>query len=89
MEKMAVTGGAGFIGSNLAEHLVSQGCFVLVVDNFSTGKEENLAGWANKSGQVEVLRRDINETDRLREGIQRSPLCIPPGSHPLRAPLNS
>lgn len=70
MEKMAVTGGAGFIGSNLAEHLVSQGCFVLVIDNFSTGNEENLAGWANKSGQVEVLRTDINETDRLRKAFK-------------------
>ena len=70
MEKMAVTGGAGFIGSNLAEHLVSQGYSVLVVDNFSTGKEENLAGWADKTGQVEVLSGDINETDRLRAAFK-------------------
>jgi nucleoside-diphosphate-sugar epimerase len=70
MEKMAVTGGAGFIGSNLAEHLVSQGYSVLVVDNFSTGKEENLVGWADKTAQVEVLRGDINETDRLRAAFK-------------------
>lgn len=38
-----VTGGAGFIGSHLVEHLVSLGCAVVVVDDFSTGREENLA----------------------------------------------
>jgi UDP-glucose 4-epimerase len=66
MEKMAVTGGAGFIGSNLGEHLASQGYRVVIIDNFSTGKEENLAGWARQDpAQVEVLRVDINETGRM------------------------
>jgi nucleoside-diphosphate-sugar epimerase len=74
MAKMAVTGGAGFIGSNLAEHLLMQGHQVAVVDDFSTGKEQNLAGWADQAaGRAEVFRLDINETDRLRkvfEGVQ-------------------
>ena len=38
-----ITGGAGFIGSNVAEHLVRQGKAVRVLDNFLTGKRENLA----------------------------------------------
>jgi len=64
---MAVTGGAGFIGSNLAERLASQGYPVVVVDNFSTGREQNLAGWTRKlSDRVEVARTDVNETDTLR-----------------------
>ena len=71
MEKMAVTGGAGFIGSNLAENLVSRGCRVVLVDNFSTGREENLSGWVEKAGdRVQVLRSDINDTDTLREAFR-------------------
>ena len=39
--KYVVTGGAGFIGSNLVDLLVEKGCKVEVIDNFSTGKKEN------------------------------------------------
>ena len=71
MAKMAVTGGAGFIGSNLAEYLLGQGHHVVVVDNFSTGKEQNLAGWADRApDRVQVLRLDINETEPLRQAFQ-------------------
>jgi UDP-glucose 4-epimerase len=71
MEKMAVTGGAGFIGSNLAEHLVDQGYSVVVVDNLSTGRKQNLNGWAEKAGsRFDFLRADINDTDRLRKAFQ-------------------
>ena len=37
-----ITGGAGFIGSNIAERLYKEGHYVRILDNFSTGKEENL-----------------------------------------------
>jgi UDP-glucose 4-epimerase len=71
MAKMAVTGGAGFIGSNLAEYLLNQGHHLVIVDNFSTGKEQNLRGWADRNpDRVEVLRFDVNETDRLRKAFQ-------------------
>jgi nucleoside-diphosphate-sugar epimerase len=71
MEKMAVTGGAGFIGSNLAERLASQGYPVVILDNFSTGREQNLSGWTSRfSDRVEVVRTDINETDTLRRLFQ-------------------
>ncbi len=74
MAKMAVTGGAGFIGSNLAEHLLDQGHKVVVVDNFSTGRELNLSGWAKQhADRLQILRFDINETSRLErafEGVQ-------------------
>ncbi|MCA1758308.1 MAG: NAD-dependent epimerase/dehydratase family protein, partial [Bacteroidales bacterium] len=41
--KILITGGAGFIGSNLADHFLQQGNTVICLDNFSTGKRENLA----------------------------------------------
>ncbi len=70
MEKMAVTGGAGFIGSNLAENLLSQGFSVVVVDNLSTGREQNLSGLAESTeGRFQFLRIDINETDHLRRAF--------------------
>ncbi|MCI5065144.1 GDP-mannose 4,6-dehydratase [bacterium] len=66
-----VTGGGGFIGSHLVEHLLRNGQRVRVVDNFSTGKEENLSGLVDKmsgarsvrdlQGRLEVLKGDIRE----------------------------
>jgi len=71
MEKMAVTGGAGFIGSNLAERLAAWGYPVLILDDFSTGREQNLAGWSSRfRDRVEVVRKDINETGTLRRLFQ-------------------
>ena len=40
--KILITGGAGFIGSNLAQHFLTQGHHVRVLDNFATGKPENI-----------------------------------------------
>jgi UDP-glucose 4-epimerase len=42
--KVLITGGAGFIGTNLAERLVDEGHETLAIDNFATGRRENLAG---------------------------------------------
>lgn len=71
MEKMAVTGGAGFIGSNLAEHLLSMGFSVTVIDNLSTGREQNLAGWSVGAGnRFQFLRTDINNTDEMRRAFE-------------------
>jgi nucleoside-diphosphate-sugar epimerase len=70
MEKMAVTGGAGFIGSNLAEHLLDRDYSVVVVDNLSTGREQNLSGWSERAGsRFQFLKIDINETDELRQAF--------------------
>jgi len=43
---VVVTGGAGFIGSHVVDRLVERGCRVVVLDDFRTGKRENLARWA-------------------------------------------
>ena len=46
--KYVVTGGAGFIGSNIVKKLVSRGDSVTVIDNLNTGKEENLGSVRDK-----------------------------------------
>ncbi len=70
MEKMAVTGGAGFIGSNLSEHLLGMGFSVIIVDNLSTGRKQNLVQISEKAGdRLKFLQMDINETKALREAF--------------------
>ena len=58
MKKVLVTGGAGFIGSNLSEVLITQGYQVRCLDNFATGKRENLTELL-KSERYELIEGDI------------------------------
>jgi UDP-glucose 4-epimerase len=55
---VAVTGGAGFIGSHTVDKLVDRGCQVVVLDDFSTGKRVNLAQWADDP-RVEIVTVNI------------------------------
>jgi UDP-glucose 4-epimerase len=64
-----VTGGAGFIGSNLVDALVERGCSVRVVDDLSTGYEENLAE-ALSGGKVELVEADIRDAAAMREAVR-------------------
>ena len=58
MKKIMVTGGAGFLGSHLCEHLLSQGDEVLCVDNFFTGSKKNIAHLIGNP-YFEIIRHDI------------------------------
>ena len=49
MKRAVVTGGAGFIGSNLAEELANMGYEVVILDNLSTGNINNLSNLLKKS----------------------------------------
>lgn len=69
MPNYLVTGGAGFIGSNIVEQLVAEGHAVRVLDNFSTGKRENLAPFGEKIELVEGDLRDPGVCARAVAGV--------------------
>lgn len=62
-----VTGGAGFIGSHIAERLLRDGHNVRVLDNFVAGKEENLA---QIGGEVDLVRGDIRDPQVLADAMK-------------------
>src|SRR5437763_1253710 len=65
--KVLVTGGAGFIGSNLVDELLSQGAKVSIIDSLVTGFEENLN---EISGEFDFVRGDINDDAVLAKAIE-------------------
>src|SRR5262249_2758824 len=66
MSTYLVTGGGGFIGSNLARALVARGETVRVLDNFATGRESNLEGLA---GRIDLIRGDIREPNTVARAV--------------------
>jgi UDP-glucose 4-epimerase len=74
-----VTGGAGFIGSHIAEALVKRGHRVRVLDNFSTGHRRNLA---SLKGDVEVLRGDCADPRAARKATKGIEVVFHEGAIP-------
>jgi len=68
--KILVTGGAGFIGSNLTERLISDGHKVTIVDNFSTGKKENL------HKDAEFFDLDIANLDAIKPAFKNKEIVF-------------
>ena len=66
--KFAVTGGAGFIGSYLVKKLISENHQVIVIDNFHTGKEENLKQIIKC---IEIQKTDIRDFDQLKKTLKK------------------
>jgi UDP-N-acetylglucosamine/UDP-N-acetylgalactosamine 4-epimerase len=67
--KILVTGGAGFIGSNLCETLIQYGNHVVCLDNFSTGKKENIAHLVSHP-YFKLITGDIRNLDDCRNAVE-------------------
>ncbi len=65
-DNILVTGGAGFIGSNLVDGLIAAGAKVTVIDNFVTGFRENLE---EISGDFDLVEGDINDSATLKKAV--------------------
>ncbi len=65
--KVLVTGGAGFIGSNLADELIKQGAKVVIIDNLVTGFRENLE---EINGDFEFIEGDLNDDEAMKKAVE-------------------
>ena len=72
MSLYLVTGGAGFIGSNIAEELLKRGDEVRVLDNFSTGRRENILDFLdyNRFNLIEGDLRNPETVDNAVKGVE-------------------
>ena len=70
MQRALITGGAGFIGSTLADRLSSDGVEVVIYDNLSRGRREFVADALGRDG-VELVEGDVLDGDRLRRALDR------------------
>lgn len=67
--KILITGGAGFIGSNLVDYFLENGHQVVCLDNFATGKRENLAE-AIKNSRFSLIEGDIRNLDNCKKSVE-------------------
>lgn len=67
MRTSLVTGGAGFIGSHLVRGLLARGDAVRVLDNFSTGKIENLS---QLDGSLEIIEADLRDASKVAQAVK-------------------
>jgi len=71
--RVFITGGAGFIGSHLADHYVNAGHTVTLIDNFSTGSKSNIA---HLNGKVTVIDGDIRDIELIDQLTKDSDLVL-------------
>ena len=86
-KKILVTGGAGFIGSNLCETLLDLGAKVTCLDNFSTGSKSNIAHLDGKVRTLDGDIRNIELIDRLTQDFAMLPDVHPDANRGKRCRL--
>ena len=67
MPRYLITGGAGFIGSNIAHALLARGESVRILDDFSSGRAQNLVGIADR---IEIVRGDLRDPDAVAHAVR-------------------
>ncbi len=72
-QRVVVTGGAGFVGSNIVRSLLGHGASVVVLDDFYTGKEDNLPG---SHPQLEVVRGSVTDFDLVRRVVTGAHIIV-------------
>ncbi len=68
-KKLLITGGAGFIGSNLIEHFLKQNNRIVCLDNFATGKEENILPFKSNPN-FKLITGDIRDIDTCHQAVE-------------------
>ena len=71
--RVLISGGAGFIGSHLADHYVVKGDQVTILDNFSTGSQENIS---HLEGKITIVDGDIRNVDLVEKLIKEADLVL-------------
>lgn len=79
--KYLITGGAGFIGSNIAKELLARGEQVRVLDNFSTGKKENVEGFKNNPN-FELVEGDLRNLETIKKACEGVDFILHQGALP-------
>lgn len=79
MKHYLITGGAGFIGSNIAEALINRGDKVTVLDNFATGDRANLVDFIDK---IKLIEGDLRNYDTVREAVNGTDFVLHQGALP-------
>lgn len=79
--KILVTGGAGFIGSHLVNRLMHSGWNVVVIDNLSAGRIENVQRWC-KDERFEIMKGDLKNIVQARNAVQNTDLVFHLAANP-------
>ncbi len=89
--KVLVTGGAGFIGSNLADELIAKGARVSIIDDLSTGSIENVE---DIKGDFEFIEGSVNDNDALARAVEGAEIvfhqaALPRGPRSVENPFET
>ena len=85
-DSFAVTGGAGFIGSQVVRTLLARGASrVVVIDNLLTGRAQNLD---EVRGNIDFHKLDIRDYEGVLSALTAMRLCRPPCCHPIGAQVD-
>lgn len=76
-----VTGGAGFIGSHLTERLLKEGCKATILDNFSSGKLENIQRLLSNPS-LTIIKEDLKKTAKLKQAVKNCEVIFHVAANP-------